>query len=139
MEKVSIQEASQRLNISQRTVRECIHKGELRAYREPGPWGQRWVVELPEDGWVESFKASLQDLAGGITPWWWPTSSKEGNVHYVEDLGIEEIEPRYLCGLVGDNVWDATGHTEEQRCPTCLGVAKERGLPLWSNSQHSQS
>ncbi len=96
------------------------------------------MVELPEDGWVEGFKASLQELASGITPWWWPDASKGGNVHYVQDLGIEEIEPRYLCGLVGNNVWDATGHSEEQRCPTCLDVAKEQGLPLWSNSQHSQ-
>ena len=134
MERVTIQEASKRLNISQRTVRECIRKGELRAHREPGHWGQCCVVELPEDGWVESFKASLQELSGSMTPWWWPTAAKTGNVHYVQDLGIEEIEPYYLCGLKGDNVWDASGHTEEQRCPICLEVAKERGLPLWSDT-----
>ena len=134
MESVTIQEASLRLNVSQRTIRECIRNGELHAHREPGPWGQRWVVELPEDGWVESFKASLQDLSSSITPWWWPNEVKVGLVHYVQDLGIEEIEPLYLCGLKGNNVWDAKGHTEDQRCPDCLQVAKDRGLPLWSES-----
>ncbi len=133
MESVTIQEASLRLNVSQRTIRESIRNGELRAHREPGPWGQRWVVELPEDGWVESFKASLQELSGSITPWWWPDAAKAGLVHYVQDLGIEEIEPIYLCGLKSENVWDAKGHTEDQRCPDCLRVAKDRSLPLWSD------
>ena len=54
-----------------------------------------------------------------------------GEVHYVEDMGIEEIEPLYLCGLRGENVWDAKNHAEAARCPTCLEVAKERDLPLW--------
>ena len=134
MESVTIQEASVRLNVSQRTIRECIHNGELQAHREPGPWGQRWVVELPEDGWVESFKASLQELASSITPWWWATEARVGFVHYVKDLGIEEIEPIYLCGLKGDNVWDSKGHTEDQRCQECLQVAKDQGLPLWSEA-----
>lgn len=134
MEKVTIQEASLRLNVSQRTIRESIHSGELQAHREAGPWGQRWVVELPEDGWVESFKASLTDLASSITPWWWSTEAKVGFVHYVKDLGIEEIEPVYLCGLKGDNVWDAKGHTREQRCLDCLQEAQMQGLPLWSDS-----
>lgn len=134
MESVPIQEASVRLNVSQRTIRESIRNGELNAHREPGPWGQRWFVELPEDGWVESFKASLQELASSITPWWWATEAKVGFVHYVQDLGIEEIEPVYLCGLKGDNVWDASGHDHEQRCPDCLQVAKDRELPLWTDS-----
>ena len=134
MESVTIQEASVRLNVSQRTIRESIRNGELNAHRERGPWGQRWFVELPEDGWVESFKASLQELASSITPWWWATEAKVGFVHYVQDLGIEEIEPVYLCGLKGDNVWDASGHDHEQRCPDCLQVAKDRELPLWTDS-----
>jgi len=134
VESVTIQEASVRLNVSQRTIRESIRNGELNAHREPGPWGQRWVVELPEDGWVESFKASLQELASSITPWWWATEAKVGFVHYVQDLGIEEIEPIYLCGLKGDNVWDASGHAHEQRCLDCLQVAKDRELPLWTDS-----
>ena len=134
MESVTIQEASVRLNVSQRTIRESIRNGALNAHRDPGPWGQRWVVELPEDGWVESFKASLQELASSITPWWWATEAKVGFVHYVQDLGIEEIEPIYLCGLKGDNVWDASGHAHEQRCLDCLQVAKDRELPLWTDS-----
>ena len=132
VERVTIQEASHRLNLSQADVRECIRKEELRAVREPGPRGQRWMVELPEDGWESSFKASLRELSQQITPWWWPTEAMTGHVHYVQDLGIEEIEPLYLCGLRGDNVWDARRHTEEDRCPTCLEIAMQRGLPLWS-------
>ena len=132
MEKVTIQEASRKLNLSQAVIRECVRNGQLKAFREQGPRGLRWVVELPEDGWVEAFTASLHQLGAQITPWWWPTAQKAGKVHYVEDLGIEEIQPFYLCGLKGDNVWDSTGHTEEDRCPDCLSIAKTRGLPLWS-------
>ena len=131
MEKVTIQEASHRLNLSQADIRECIRNGELKSSREPGPRGQRWMVELPEEGWVDGFRASLHELAQQMTPWWWPTEHMAGKVHYVQDLGIEEIEPLYLCGLKGNNVWDAKGHTEEDRCPECVEVAKERGLPLW--------
>ncbi|MFQ5934756.1 MAG: helix-turn-helix domain-containing protein, partial [Dehalococcoidia bacterium] len=80
MERVTIQEASHRLNLSQAEVRDYIRKGELRAVREPGPWGQRWMVELPEDGWVDGFKASLHNLARQMTPWWWPTEEMRGYV-----------------------------------------------------------
>ena len=130
MEKVTIQEASYRLNLSQAGIRECIRNGELKASRESSPAGQRWMVELPEDGWVDSFRASLNELSNQMTSWWWPTAAKTGHVHCVKDLGIEEIEPLYLCGLKGDNVWDATGHTEEEKCPACLDIAKESGLPI---------
>ena len=106
--RVTIQEASYKLNLSQAVIRDCIRKGELQAFREEGPRGLRWVVELPADGWVEGFTASLHDL------------------------GIEEIEPLYLCGLKGDNVWDATGHTQGDRCTECTEIAKEKGLPLWN-------
>ena len=130
MERVTIQEASHRLNLSQADIRDYIRKGELKAVREPGPRNQRWMVELPEDGWVDGFRASLRDLADRMPRWWYPTESMTGHVHYVEDLGIEEIEPVYLCGLKGNNVWDAKNHVEEARCPDCLQVAKDRGLPL---------
>ncbi len=132
MEKVTIQQASRKLNLSQAVIRECVRNGQLQASREQGPNGLRWMVELPEDGWVESFTGSLQKMAAEITPWWWPTAQKTGQVHYVEDLGIEEIQPVFLCGLVGENVWDSTGHTEEDRCPTCVSAAESQGLPLWS-------
>ena len=49
MEKLSIQDASYRLNLSQADIRECIRNGELKASREAGPAGRRWMVELPED------------------------------------------------------------------------------------------
>ena len=76
-------------------------------------------------------RASLNNLSASITPWWWPTAEMSGSVHYVEDIGIEEIEPLYLCGLKGQNVWDAKNHTMEDRCPKCTDIAKERELPLW--------
>ncbi len=130
MEKVTIQEASYRLNLSQAGIRECIRNGELKAQREPGLTGSRWMVELPEEGWVDSFRASLQDLSNRMTSWWWPTASKTGKVHYVRDLGIEEIEPLYLCGLKTNNVWDASGHSIEDKCPECVAIATQEGLPL---------
>ena len=90
------------------------------------------MVELPEDGWVEAFTASLRRMAGELTPWWWANAAKQGKVHYVEDMGIEEIEPLYLCGLKGENVWGADGHTEADRCPKCVSIATTKGLPLWT-------
>ena len=132
MEKLSIQDASYRLNLSQAAIRNCIRNGELKASREAGPEGRRWMVEIPEAGWVDSFRASLNNLSASITPWWWPTAEMSGSVHYVEDIGIEEIEPLYLCGLKGQNVWDAKNHTMEDRCPKCTDIAKERELPLWN-------
>ncbi len=129
MERVTIQEASRRLNLSQADIRESIRNGELKAIREPSPTGRRWMVEMPEEGWENGFKSSLRDLAQSMTPWWWSNAQNTGFVHYVQDLGIEEIEPLYLCGLKGDNVWDATDHTPEQRCPECVAIARERDLP----------
>ena len=130
MEKVTIREASRRLNLSQAAIRESIRNGELKASRDKNATGgNRWMVEMPEDGWEHGFTSSLRNLALNMTPWWWSNEHKIGLVHYVGDLGIEEIEPLYLCGLKGDNVWDATGHTLEQRCPECAGIAKERDLP----------
>ena len=129
MEKVTIQEASRRLNLSQAAIRESIRNGDLKATREPSPSGRRWMVEMPEDGWEHGFTSSLRNLAQSMTPWWWSNAQNTGFVHYVQDLGIEEIEPLYLCGLKGDNVWDAAGHTLEQRCPECADIAKERDLP----------
>jgi hypothetical protein len=51
-------------------------------------------------------------------------------VHYVESIGIEEMIPTFLCGLVSENIWDANGHREDQRCPGCVEAARSRGLPL---------
>ena len=52
MEKVSIQEASRRLNLSQTSIREYARKGDLKASKEPGPNGRSmWMIELPEEGW----------------------------------------------------------------------------------------
>ena len=101
MEKVTIQEASRRLNLSQADIRESIRNGDLKATREPSPSGRRWMVEMPEEGWEHHFTSSLRNLAKDMTPWWWSNAQNTGFVHYVQDLGIEEIEPLYLCGLKG--------------------------------------
>ncbi len=131
MEKVTIQEASRRLNVSQREVRGYIRRGSLKAERDPGSATGRWLVELPGDGWEDDFKAFLSDMAAGQTPWWWAFEARTGKVHYLLQVGIEEIMPDFLCGLRGENLYPATGHRAEERCPNCLGAAAERGLPLW--------
>ncbi len=130
MERVSILEASRRLNMPQATIRRYIRDGKLNAVREQGPRGNIWMVELPEDGWLDSEKEAYLRLAEGLSPWWWNNAERSGPVHYVEDIGIEEIIPQFLCGLVSENIWTATGHTEEQRCPACLQIAISRELPL---------
>ena len=130
MERVKIQEASYRLNVSQRTIRESIRNGELKASRETGPQGEYWVVELPDEDWLDRHKKSYLELNQRLPQWWWANKSKTGKVHYIQDLGIEEIEPIYLCGLRSENIWSATGHSKEDRCPQCIAAAQERGLPL---------
>lgn len=130
MERVSIQEASRSLNVSQRTIRECIRSGELKASREAGPRGEQWMVELPEAGWLDPHKRAYLDLAKNLPKWWWANESNTGKVHYIEELGIEEIEPIYLCGLKSVNIWSAAGHTKDDRCPKCVEKAVAQGLPL---------
>ena len=63
METVTIQEASRRLNVSQREIREYIRKGELKAVRDTASESGRWLVELPEEGWQDRFKLYLNDLS----------------------------------------------------------------------------
>ena len=130
MEKVTIQEASRRLNVSQRDIREYIRKGELKAERDASSESGRWLVELPEAGWEDRFKTYLNNLSEGLSPWWRAFEHKRGKVHYLYNVGVEEIMPDFLCGLRGDNLWSAVGHLEEERCPNCLKLANEQGLPL---------
>ena len=138
MEKVSILEASRRLNLSQATIRQYIRDGELKAAREPGPSGRlAWVVELPEEGWIDDTKSSLDQLqeafesytGGGVTfsHWWWPTVERSGHAHYIQDLGIEETIPLFLCGLISESIWVASKLCEEEYCPECI-VAVEAAL-----------
>ena len=129
MERVTIQEASYRLNLSQTEIRRYIREGRLQAHREGGPSGRTWLVELPEAGWLDDVKAHLQEMAQQMPHWWWPDESRSGAVHYVEDLGIEETVPVFLCGLVSENIWTATEFTESERCSQCGQLAQERGLP----------
>ena len=131
MEKVSIQEASRRLNVSQRDIREYIRNGRLKAERDPESATGRWMVEMPEDGWEDDFKSILNDMSSAQTPWWWAFPGKAGKVHYLLQVGIEEIMPDFLCGLRGENLYPSDGHTQDQRCPICLDIAVAQGLPLW--------
>lgn len=130
MERISIQEASIRLNVSQRTIRESIRNGELKAFRQAGPRGEQWMVELPEDGWLDRHKKSYLELGNQLPKWWWANAAKTGKVHYIEELGIEEIMPVYLCGLKSENIWNAAGHTANDRCPKCVAAAQAQGRPL---------
>ena len=119
-----------RLHVSQDVVRRRIRNGELRAFRQPGPRGYSWVVELPEDSQQEDAMSYLREQSQRVTPWWWPNPRKTGKVHYVESLGVEEITPQFLCGLVSENIWPALDHSESDRCPKCVAAAKEQDLPL---------
>ncbi len=131
MEKLTIQEASHRLNLTQRDIREYIRKGELKAERDTASEHGRWLVVMPEDGWQDSFKTYLDELDRSITRWWWVNERKTGSVHYLEETGIENVEPIYLCGQPGENLWSSAGHTEADRCLECLMKATEQGLPLF--------
>ena len=133
MEKLTIQDASRRLNISQRDIREYIRNGELKAERDPDSEHGRWLVIMPDDGWQDKFKIYLDELDASITRWWWANQHKQGFVHYLESTGIENIEPDYLCGQRSENLWSSAGHTADQRCLECLMRATERGLPLFED------
>ena len=71
MDKVSIQEASRRLNVSQDVIRAYIRKGELKASRDGEVTGRQWLVELPAEGWLDDFKTRIEQLDRGLTRWWW--------------------------------------------------------------------
>ena len=130
MERVTIQEASHRLNLSQAEIRRYIREGRLEASREGGPAGRTWLVELPEEGWLDDDKARYQEMARGMPLWWWPTEARTGYAHYIIDVGIEETVPVFLCGLESENLWAVTNLTEDMCCPTCLNMARLAGLPL---------
>jgi hypothetical protein len=132
MERVSIREASIRLRLSQANIRECISQGELRAFREPGLNGRlTWVVELPEEGWTSAAMAVEEERE--VFPWWWSNVERTGEIHYVEEINVsvyEEIVPKFLCGITGDNMWVVQELLLDSLCPDCLATAKDRGLPL---------
>ena len=129
-ERVTIQEASYRLNLSQAEIRRYIREGRLQATREGGPRDRTWMVELPEEGWLDDDKARFHEMAQGMPVWWWPTEARSGVAHYIYDVGIEETVPVYLCGLESENLWAVADLTEDKCCPECLRIAREQGLPL---------
>ena len=89
MERVSIQEASRRLNLSQAEIRRYAREGELKAFKEGGPNGTGWVIELPEEGWLDDAKQAYMKLEEQVPRWWWPNRRRTGEVHYIDDVGIE--------------------------------------------------
>ena len=131
MEWVSIQEASRLLNVSKDVIRRYVREGRLEGKREPNATGgQGWVVQLPEAGWEDDFKHHIHGIAQQVTPWWRPNPRNAGPVHYVESLGIEEVKPMFLCGLVSEDFWPAVGHDVDDRCPKCLEEVTTQGLPM---------
>ena len=128
MEKVTIQEASRRLNVSQDVIRRSIREGKLVGARGGGADGRTWLVELPEGEWLDEAKQAYIQLDRQLPHWWWPEVEKTGLVHYVESTGIEELMPAFLCGLNSESIYGANGHKEEERCPQCVAEAQKRGL-----------
>ena len=130
MEEVTILEASRRLNVSQDIIRKYVREGQLKARRQSDGQGKAWLIELPESGWQDHHKEKINGLAKQLTPWWWNNDTQSGYVHYVDSLGIEEVEPRFMCGETGPDIWPAVGHTPERRCPVCLKRVMAAGMPL---------
>jgi excisionase family DNA binding protein len=95
MPRVTIQEASRILNVSQDVIRRDVRNGKLTATREGGSTGTRWMVDIPDniDDYSDDFKEDIRALAQSLTPWWYDNPNKAGFVHYLESLGIEEVEP----------------------------------------------
>lgn len=132
MPRVTIQEASRILNVSQDVIRRNVRDGKLRAAREGGPNGTRWMVDIPENAedYSDDFKEDIHALARTLTPWWYDNPRRQGVIHYLESLGIEEVEPFFLCGAKGDDIWPATGHNASERCPACLLEVQAQALPM---------
>ncbi|MCH8898151.1 MAG: hypothetical protein IIC33_07655 [Chloroflexi bacterium] len=131
MEWVSIQEASRRLNVSQDSIRRYAREGRLQVKKQAvEPGRAAWIVELPDEGWEDDFKGHVREIAEQLIPWWWSTKERQGQVHYVDGLGIEEIEALFLCGLKTNDIWSAVGHDKSQRCPKCLEEVTRRGFPM---------
>ena len=142
MEKVSIQEASRRLNLSQASIREYARKGELKASKEPGPKGRSmWMIELPEEGWEDPTKVTYLELQKSFSHWWWPTATRSGYAHYVDNVGIEETVPVFLCGLISENIWVTKELYEDEYCPECVekvesALASDELLERFRNHRH---
>ena len=132
MPRVTIQEASRILNVSQDVIRKNVRDGKLTAIREGGPSGNRWMVDIPDDPeqYSDDFKENIHALARSLTPWWYDNPNKQGVVHYLESLGIEEVEPFFLCGIKSNDIWPASGHDSRMRCAECILEVHDQGLPM---------
>lgn len=132
MARVTIQDASRILNVSQDVIRKNVRDGKLQATKEGGPQGNRWMVDIPDDveEYSDDFKEGIHELARTLTPWWYDNPRREGVVHYLESLGIEEVEPFFLCGAKGNDIWPATGHDKRLRCPQCVMEVIAQCLPM---------
>ena len=119
------------MNVSQDVIRRYARDGRLNARKQPKETGgTSWVVELPDGPWEDDFKENVHSIAQRLTPWWWSAPEKEGVVHYVDGLGIEEIEALFMCGLMTNNIYSAVGHDLSDRCPECIEEVVKQGLPM---------
>ena len=80
MPRVTIQEASRILNVSQDVIRKDVRNGKLTASKEGGPGGSRWMVDIPDnvDDYADDFKENIHALARTLTPWWYDNPSATG-------------------------------------------------------------
>ena len=139
-EVVNIQDASRILNVSKRVIRQYIQQGKLTGYRQDNTNGRSsWVVEIPEGSWLDEYREHIYSVGDATTPWWRPTPGGTGTVHYVESLGIEEIAPLFICGMISKDIWPAINHDPADRCAECIEAAGTKGLPLDSISPNSYS
>ena len=113
-------------------IRRNVREGKLTASREGGPSGSRWMVDIPDNAaeYADDFKEDIHALARTLTPWWYDNPNRRGFVHYLESLGIEEVEPIFLCGVKGNDIWPATGHQQGDRCQECILEAMAQGMPM---------
>ena len=139
-EVLSIQDASRILNVSKRVIRQYIQQGKLNGFKQENANGRSsWVVEIPEGTWIDEYREHIYSVGESTTPWWRLTPDGKGMLHYVESLGIEEVSPLFICGIVSKDIWPAINHDPQYRCTACIKAAGDKGLPLDSVSPESYS
>ena len=78
------------------------------------------MIELPEDDWTDQTKVTYMELQKSFSHWWWPTGARSGYAHYVDNVGIEETVPVFLCGLISANIWVTKELYKDEYCPECV-------------------
>ena len=103
-----------------RWIQRAVRRDILLEFVRGANWRERWSEwnRLFTD-WTFPSPAAIQKRVD------WQCSLCGGTVHF--GMG-REILPKFLCGISSDTVWLAEGLSQEDRCPQCLTVAKERDL-----------